>query len=99
MAARKGRKKEETSKLILYISDAMSGLTLVLTFVAVFAMQDASPLAYLIPAVFGLSSVAHGFYYWKAKAENMKKFGQAADIKEDPDGGYSGSGEDPGSFG
>lgn len=74
------RRKMEMSKVLLIVSDAFAGLTVVLTFVAVFLTKDLSPLAFLIPGVFGLSTVAHGFYYWKAKAENMKKFGQADKI-------------------
>lgn len=105
----KDKKKVETSKILLIVSDVMAGATLILTFVAVFIMKDLSPLAFLIPGVFGLSTVAHGFYYWKAKAENLKKFGQEDKITMS--GGdnisnyqdYSGSGTDfsdgPGSFG
>lgn len=69
------KKKTETSKKLLYISDAMAGVTLAGTFAAVFYTKDTSPLIYLIPGVFGLASVAHGFYFWKAKAENLHKFG------------------------
>lgn len=35
--------------------------------------KDLSPLAYLIPAVFGELATATGFYYSKAKAENRIK--------------------------
>jgi hypothetical protein len=42
--------------------------------------KDSSALAYLIPAVFGLTSVTVGFYYNKAKLENKikleKKYGK-----------------------
>lgn len=103
---RKDRKKVEMSKILLIVSDIMAALTLILTFVAVFITRNLSPLAFLIPGVFGLSTVAHGFYYWKAKAENLKKFGQEDKITMS--GGdsisqtdYSGSGPDigGGSFG
>lgn len=103
--ARKDRKKVEMSKILLIVSDIMAGLTLILTFVAVFITRDLSPLAFLIPGVFGLSTVAHGFYYWKAKAENLKKFGQADKITmsggDNTSTDYSGSGPDigGGSFG
>ena len=53
-----------------------------------FVLQDATPLAYLIPAVFGLAATSHGFYYWKAKAENLNKWGQGDKVtmkeEEDP---------------
>ena len=68
------------SKILLIVSDMFAGATVILTFIAVFITRDLSPLAFLIPGVFGLSTVAHGFYYWKAKAENMKKFGQTDKI-------------------
>ena len=73
---KKVRKKRypETSKILLIISDIFSGVTIIGTFAAVFTIRDASPLIYLIPGVFALSSVAHGFYFWKAKAENLHKY-------------------------
>lgn len=74
------KNRPEMSKMLLIVSDTMATLTMVLTFIAVFVTQDLSPLAYLIPGVFGLSTVAHGFYFWKAKAENLKKFGQGDKI-------------------
>lgn len=79
----------------MIVSDVITSGTVILTFAAVFILKDISPLAYLIPAVFGLSSVAHGFYFWKAKAENLRKYGQ--DDKITMSGGddysdYSGSG-------
>ena len=70
------KKKTEMSKKLLIVSDIIAAATAAGTFAAVFVLRDASPLAYLIPAVFGLASVAHGFYFWKAKAENLHKFGQ-----------------------
>lgn len=88
----KTRKKIEMSKILLIVSDVITGVTVAGTFVAVFIMRDLSPLAHLIPGVFGLSGVAHGFYFWKAKAENLHKFGQ--DDKTTMSGG-----DDAGSIG
>ncbi len=68
------KKKIETSKLLLIYSDMMSFAVTTVTIVAVFHSQNPEPLAYLIPAVFGLSATSHGFYYWKAKAENLNKW-------------------------
>lgn len=82
----------EMSKKLLIASDVITSVTVVLTFAAVFILKDVSPLAYLIPAVFGLSSVAHGFYFWKAKAENLHKYGQDEKITMSGDGDYPGSG-------
>lgn len=77
---KKQRRKKETSKILLIISDLMAAAVLIGTLVAVFVLGDTSPLAYLIPAAFGLATTSHGFYYWKAKAENMSKFGQSEKI-------------------
>ena len=88
MRQRRKKKKIETSKLLLIVSDVMAAVVLVSTIVAVFILQTAEPLIYLIPAVFGLSATSHGFYYWKAKAENVNKWGQGDKVtmkeEEDP---------------
>jgi len=76
------RRRHETSKALLLFSDALAVTVTVISTVAVFVIGDTSPLSYLIPAVFGLAATSHGFYYWKAKNENMVKLG----IKEDEDG-------------
>lgn len=47
--------------------------------VAVFVLQDTTPLEYLIGGIFGLASTAFGFYYWKAKNENCARFGNHVD--------------------
>lgn len=85
---KKNKRKIETSKILLIVSDVMATAVLIGTVVAVFVLQDATPLAYLIPAVFGLAATSHGFYYWKAKAENLNKWGQGDKVtmkeEEDP---------------
>ena len=70
------RKKTETSKILLIVSDVLTGIVAATAIIAVFVLKDTSPLIYLIPAAFGLSATSHGFYYWKAKAENLQKFGR-----------------------
>ena len=82
---KKNKRKIETSKILLIVSDVMAAAVLIGTVVAVFVLQDATPLAYLIPAVFGLAATSHGFYYWKAKNENMIKL-----TKDDEEGGAVG---------
>lgn len=54
----------------------------IVAIVAVFVLQDATPLEYLIGGIFGLASTAFGFYFWKAKNENCAKYGNHID--EDP---------------
>lgn len=79
---RRRKKKIETSKLLLIVSDVMTAVVLISTIVAVFTLKTTDPLIYLIPAVFGLSATSHGFYYWKAKAENLNKWGQGDKITQ-----------------
>ena len=81
----KRRKKIETSKILLIVSDVITGVCTVAAIVAVFVIKDTTPLVYLIPAAYGLSATSHGFYYWKAKAENLQKFGRLDTVTmEDP---------------
>lgn len=70
------RKKCETSKLLLWLLLSGCGITLVSTIVYTFIASDSTPLVTLIERLFALASIAVGFYYWKAKAENLHKFKQ-----------------------
>lgn len=89
---RKSRKKKhriESSKKIVIFCDALTTLTIVMTFIGWFFGHDLSGMDVIVPAVIGLSAAAHSFYYWKAKAENMKKFGMQDTITMDNGGnGY-----------
>lgn len=75
------RKKVETSKKLLVIALAMVVFITIVSVVAVFVLRDAGPLEWLIGGVFGLASTAYGFYYWKAKNENISKYG--CNVEED----------------
>lgn len=81
--SKRRKKKVETSKILLIISDVMTGICTIAAIVAVFVIKDATPLTFLIPAAYGLSATSHGFYYWKAKAENLQKFGRSDAITLD----------------
>lgn len=74
------KKKKEFSKIILAVIGAASAVVTVFSMIAVLITGDTTPLAYLIPAVFGELATATGFYYSKAKAENKikltKKYGR-----------------------
>ena len=67
------KKRMEFSKKIFI------GVSIATLSVAVFSMymmyvtKDLSPLSYLIGAVFAEFATATGFYYWKAKNENVIK--------------------------
>lgn len=54
-------------------------LITIVTVVVVFVLQDATPLEYLITGIFGLASTSFGFYFWKAKNENIAKYGKNVD--------------------
>ena len=41
---------------------------------------------------FGLATAAHGFYYWKAKAENLRKHNQADKVTMSGDDDQSSAG-------
>ena len=62
------------SKKILYILLLM---TLLLIFIAsaLAFLGNATPFEICVTGTFSLTSVSVGFYYWKAKAENLHKFG------------------------
>lgn len=69
----------ETSKKLLRFSVAMVIFITIVTVIAVFVLQDPGPLEFLIGGIFGLASTAFGFYYWKAKNENIAKYGDNID--------------------
>ncbi len=75
MSNKRRKKTTETSKKLLYITDVFAGSLIIFTYAIIWKTNDTSPLSYLIPAIFGLVTTSHGFYFWKAKAENMKKLG------------------------
>lgn len=63
----------EFSKKILYVIWISTTIVVALTFVLMWKTGDLSPLAYIIGGLFTELAAATGFYYWKAKNENMKK--------------------------
>lgn len=69
----KSLKNAEWSKKLLVFIELLIIATFVLVCIAVFK-GDASALVALITGVFSLASLAFGFYYWKAKNENIKKY-------------------------
>lgn len=67
------KKKFEFSKLIFFFVTFFIVLLTVFSFIMMWQTKDLTPLAYLIPAWFGEMSVVTGFYFNKAKAENIIK--------------------------
>lgn len=73
------RKKIDTSKVILLI--LLAYITLLTPFVLWIAIKgNTEPLTIMIEGTFALTSIAVGFYYWKAKAENLHKYKQNENI-------------------
>ena len=66
-------KNIEFSKKLLVFIEVLVLLCFCLTLAAVL-MGDATALTALITGVFSLASLAFGFYFWKAKNENIRKY-------------------------
>lgn len=65
----------ETSKLIVLLTLLMSLAVIIIAGISVIVNKDTVVLEFLITGVFGLSSTSLGFYLWKAKNENIAKYG------------------------
>lgn len=66
-------KRMEFSKKLLVFIECLIIALFILTTVATFkGLVDA--LVSLITGVFSLASIAFGFYFWKAKNENIRKY-------------------------
>ncbi len=78
----KKRKKAETSKVILAALLSIAALVVAFACALMWRTNDTAPLAYVIPGVMGPAATAIGFYYWKARAENVIKIARAQDDYE-----------------
>ncbi|EHL18475.1 hypothetical protein HMPREF9630_00200 [Peptoanaerobacter stomatis] len=67
------KKRIEFSKMIFFFVTFFIIALTIFCFVMIFKTNDLSPLAYLIPAWFSELGITTGFYYSKAKAENLIK--------------------------
>lgn len=79
------KSKRETSKTLLLVLLSGLGIVTVMSIVYSYLFADASPLVTSIESISKLASVAVGFYYWKAKNENLHKYKQdekIGDIQE-----------------
>lgn len=72
----KNLKNAEYSKKLLVFIEVLIIAVFVLVCVSVF-MGDSSPLTALITGTFTLASLSFGFYYWKAKNENIRKYAKS----------------------
>ena len=76
-------KHMEFSKKIFYIVITLFIVVLIYSMALMWKTGVTDGLAYLIPSMGGLASVCVGFYYWKAKMENMIKLGSEYHIHLD----------------
>ena len=67
------KQKMEFSKKILIAVSIATLLVVVTSLVLMWITRDLSALSYIITGIFAELASATGFYYWKAKAENMIK--------------------------
>lgn len=67
------KKKTESSKKFVGILITLFVAVIVYSMALMWETKDTSGLSYLIPSVGGLVATAVGFYFWKAKAENLVK--------------------------
>ncbi len=74
-------KKAEFSKKLLYFVTDMIVLTFVAVVISVF-LGMSEPLVVFITGLFSLATIAFGFYYWKAKNENIRKYAEKVDKKD-----------------
>ena len=73
--------KMEFSKMIVIGFVSFLSIILVASFFLMYKVQDISPLNEIIIGIFGIGTIIFGFYFWKAKAENLakieKKYGES----------------------
>lgn len=67
------KRKVETSKLILITLASSLGILIPVVVILAF-IGVSSPLDITMTGMFTLTTTAVGFYYWKAKCENMHKY-------------------------
>ena len=73
---RANTRRIETSKKILIYCDIMTTTSTIAAFIVALTGVEMTGLAEIVVALIGLSAAAHSLYYYKAKCENMAKYGQ-----------------------
>lgn len=76
-------KKWEYSKKLLYLVWLLIVVLLPICTALSLTCNDISPMREYVIGAFSLASISHGFYYWKAKNENLHKYGRDEEIKHD----------------
>lgn len=81
--SKQNKPKKEFSKKIFNIVITLFIIVLFYSMALMWKTGTTDGLMYLIPSVGTLASVTIGFYYWKAKMENMIKLGKENNITLD----------------
>ena len=80
---KENKPKKEFSKKIFNIVITLFIIVIFYAMALMCKTNTTDGLMYLIPAVGTLASVTIGFYYWKAKMENMVKLSKENDMSID----------------
>ena len=80
---KENKPKKEFSKKIFNIVITLFIIVIFYAMALMWKTNNTDGLMYLIPSVGTLASVTIGFYYWKAKMENMIKLGKENNITLD----------------
>ena len=80
---KENKPKKEFSKKIFNIVITLFIIVIFYAMALMWKTGTTDGLMYLIPSVGTLASVTIGFYYWKAKMENMIKLGKENNITLD----------------
>lgn len=76
------KKKVETSKLLLFLLLSLLGVLLIVTIIFTLLASDSTALVAYIEGAMHLATIAVGFYFWKAKNENLHKYKRDEKIGE-----------------
>ena len=80
---KENKPKKEFSKKIFNIVITLFIIVIFYAMALMWKINTTDGLMYLIPAVGTLASVTIGFYYWKAKMENIVKLSKENDMSID----------------
>ena len=76
---------KEFSKIIVAIVLIVWILSLIFSFIMIWKIGDLSPLGYIIPSIEATTAVCLGFYFNKAKNENVLKNMKKYSLDKIPD--------------
>ena len=79
----KGKKPKEFSKKIFNIVITLFIIVIIYSMALMWKTETTDGLMYLIPSISGITATTVGFYYWKAKMENMIKISKSNNMSID----------------